>query len=225
MSIDDKELTKYKGRVEEWLANLLKRPKSFHKEQNTTIRFIVPLLQLLGWDPLSNATDIEFEYDAKNKELKKRGSADIALYGKSRSKPKIIIEVKRIQDEEGKTGKQVLRYLKAKGIKFGIYTNGQEIKLIDNRTPVKYIPEGLFTIKVKDFIKYKEVLAIFSKESVQKTEALEDLARDFHSKNFWGGVKEQERVKGKTKAQKAEDKYYLRLDYAKRRLQNKSRKT
>ncbi len=143
------------------------------------------------------------------------GRVDIALYVGDSDKPKIIVEIKRIHEKELGTGRQVLQYLRASGIKYGIYTNGKEIRFIDNRTPVKFIPEGLFIIKVKDFVKYKKVLSALTKESVQAGK-LDKLVKCFHSKEFWQFIKQKE--EGKKKSEKADTKYRLRLEYAEGKL-------
>ncbi len=207
-----KHLLNYQKRLREYLRKGSIEQKRCHSENNTTIKFIVPLLQILGWDPLSK--DMEFEYTVRGRKLKRPHRVDIALYTQGPRKPKILVEIKRIQDDLG-TGRQVLRYLHARRIKYAIYTNGKEIRLLDNRTPTKYRPEGLFIIKIEDFIKYKDVLTVLTKGSVESGK-LDRLAKSYHAPEFWGSV-----IKGERKIKRSERKdmkYVLRLEYARKQI-------
>jgi len=187
----------------------------YKDERNTTIKFIVPLLNILGWNQLSK--EMEFEYVVKGKGLKHSSRVDIALYAKSSEKPDILVEIKRLKkdsDDLG-TGRQMLRYLSAAKIKYGIYTNGKKLMLLDNRTPTEYMPEGLFVIKVEDFVDYGKVLAALSKDSI-KQKKLERLVKDYHSQDFWDFIKKKEK---RVKRSGREDlKYKLRLEYAMKKL-------
>lgn len=209
-----KQLEDYQKKVEDWRRSREKEinRKLCNDERNTTVKFIIPLLNILDWNHLSR--DMEFEHRVQGRETKRLTRVDIALYTEDSIKPKIFVEIKRIEDELG-TGRQVLRYLHAEGVKYGIYTNGREIRLLDNRTPTKYAPEGLFCIRVGDFVKYHKVLDVLSKESIE-TGKLDKLAECYHSKNFWDFVKKKEREIEVSK--RKELKYGLRLDYAKRKL-------
>lgn len=206
-----RQLLDYQKRVKDWLKNDFKNG-GYDKEQNTTIKFVVPLLNILGWDSYSK--EMEFEYPIHQKERDKLTRVDIALYTKDSKKPKILVEIKRIQEELG-TGRQLLRYLHAEKVKYGIYTNGREVRLIDIRTPTKYIPEGLFIIRAEDFSSYPKVLSALSKNSVERG-LLHKIVKSFHTHDFWGEVQRKEKKVKKNDRKKL--KYYLRLDYVNRQL-------
>lgn len=201
------QLRDYQKRVKDYLQFKETKPYKnlYNDERNTTVKFIIPLLNMLGWRHLSE--DMEFEHTVRCKEIKNPKRVDIALYTKNSERPKILVEIKRIQDELG-SGRQLLRYLHTKKIDYGVYTNGREIKLIHKSTPTQYVPEGLFTIKVEDFIKNKKVLSVLSKKSVECGK-LDKLERTYHGKNFWNMIK---------KYQRYIPKYYLRLMHAEKVL-------
>lgn len=210
-----RQLQDYQKRVDRFKDKKIDKGL-YSDERNTTIKFIVPLLNILGWNHLTS--DMEFEHPVKGKEIKKSTRVDIALYTRGSKKPKIFVEIKRIIQDKLGTGRQVLRYLHAEKVKYGIYTNGKEIRLLDNRTPVKYVPEGLFILKVKDFVKYHRVLAILSKRYVEKGK-LDKLAKSFHSERFWNLVKREE--KEVKRSERQDLKYSLRLEYAENELKNR----
>lgn len=210
-----RQLRDYQKRVKDWLAHKDEEISRnlYNDERNTTVKFIAPLFNILGWNHLSR--NVEYEHTVRCKKLKMPKHVDIALYTKDSKKPKIFVEIKRIQDELG-TGRQLLRYLHAEKVKYGIYTNGREIRLLDNRTPIKYVPEGLFIIKVEDFIRYNKVLAVLSKKAVDSGK-LDRIARSFHDKErFWKQVENKEKKVKRSERKKL--KYYLRLEYANKQL-------
>jgi hypothetical protein len=138
-------------------------------EKNTTVKFIIPLFSILGWDPFSK--EMEFEYPVLRAKSGKSHSdhVDIALYINNNKKPRIIVEIKPILNDLTR-GSQLLRYLQNARISQGIYTNGKEIKLISMQgVRHGFSPRVLFHLKnLDDFIEYKEVLWLFSKESFKK---------------------------------------------------------
>lgn len=175
------ELKRYNDKVKKWRSEIISENK-YDKEQNTTIKFVVPLFEILGWGRLYK--DMEFEYAVHNKKGKSIGRADIALYikdsNKPKEKPKILVEIKRIQGKLGK-GSQLFKYLKAEGINYGIYTNGDEIRLLDKRCLYpSCAPHTLFMLKARQFKKYRGALRILSKESV-KRKKLDKLANLYDS--------------------------------------------
>src|SRR3989338_1831812 len=155
------QLRKYQKRVEDWF-NFIKDKKGteFNKEQNTTVKFIIPLLKILGWEYLSR--DVEFEYHLKDKKHGTR-HVDIALYiyNTNPKRPKIVVEVKPIPrtnqfDIKGPT-RQIFRdYLRANKVAFGILTNGMELIVFTGRF-VRHDSKRartLFRLKLKDFIEF-----------------------------------------------------------------------
>ncbi len=171
-----RNLKRYIDKIKKWSGGIIKKNK-YDKEQNTVIKFVVPLFELLGWGPLYK--DMEFEYAVRNKKGQKLGRADIALYIKDSEKPIILVEIKPIQGKLGE-GRQLFKYLKAEGINYGIYTNGNEFRLLDKRyTQPSYAPHTLFMLEARQFNKYRRVLRVLSKESV-KRKKLDKLANLYH---------------------------------------------
>lgn len=201
-----KLLKDYQDKVNNWLE--FKKDKEgteFNKEINTVIKFVVPLLNLLGWDSLSE--EVEFEYlDSAG------GRADIALY--INNVPKILIEVKPIQNPfKDKYPTKIFNYISKARIKYGIATNGKEIILYDNYRVRKEYKRGskLFSLKLDDFIEYSNVLLLLSKDMVEKG-VLDKFATTFHrdNNNFYKWRK------SKMKAGDSNyNEYILRLEFAK----------
>lgn len=206
-----KELMGYKLRAQKWIRR--SDAESCGLEKNTTVKFIIPLLEILGWDPLSK--EVEFEYPVYNKEKKKTDHVDIALYTKSSLKkgiPKILVEIKRIQDRLG-SGRQMLKYLQNTKVSRGIYTNGQELKLIAKLGVRKgFWPRVLFHLKnLNDFVEYKEILYLFSKKSLERNE-LDRLAKYLNSGNdYWAWFRQNKSKYSKNR---------LPLIYAKEKLKD-----
>lgn len=51
-----KKLRDYKKRVKDWCDFIKdKKGTEFKTEQNTIVKFVIPLLEMLGWCPLSEA--------------------------------------------------------------------------------------------------------------------------------------------------------------------------
>src|SRR3989338_10058054 len=104
-----KQLKIYLARVKEFRGSVEKNT-GFKLEQNTTIKFVVPLLNILGWNHLQN--DMGFEYPVRGR---KKRRCDIALYTDypKLKTPKVLVEIKRIQVPEKKfeSGQYLLEYL------------------------------------------------------------------------------------------------------------------
>lgn len=210
-----------KGKLEEYSekVNRFSDPSGkFKLELNTTIKFVIPLLNILGWEHLGDNMGFEYPVRSKNLDDKKRVThCDIALYldGKN-EKPEILVEVKPIQSENFGSGRYLLRYLCPAKIRYGIYTNGRELKLLDSRTPKSYHPEGLFSLKAKDFSTYADVLWMLSKEKVSEKGFLKSFADAYHKKSgFFHWMKSPDLADFK------QDKYKLRLEFARRFLSGK----
>ena len=206
-----KQLRNYLKRFNEFRSSVEKNT-GFDLEQNTTIKFVVPLLNILGWQHLQN--DMGCEYPVNSKKESNRIRCDIALYtdySKSK-KPKILVEIKRIQAPKFESGRYLLRYLNATKIDYGIFTDGKELKLVDRRTPARSNPEGLFSLKVNDFSNYADVLWILSKEMVAKSK-LDEFAYAYHFKPKFFHWAESEKIKSSELK-----KYKLRLEFARRFL-------
>jgi hypothetical protein len=202
--INLKELREYQNRVKKWPEKGYANEK-FSMEQNTIIKFTVPLLEALGWDTKSEL--VEFEYTVKSVgERIRKIRVDVALYVPGHSTPQVLVEVKRMR-KPFESGKYLLRYLnKNSKVKYGIFTNGEELKLIDNTTRKDFEPSGLFSIRAEDFHNWPEALSLLSFDSV-KEGVLNDFVEAYHDK-FWGWHNEE------IKSKKHTD-YELRLIFAK----------
>lgn len=200
------KLRDYRERIRDW--NQFKTDKKgtqFNKEQNTVIKFVAPLLNILKWDVLSK--EVEFEYLNPS-----GGRADIALY--INGKPQILIEVKPIQNKFKKEWPtKIFDYMSKAKIKYGIETNGDEVTLYDNYRVKSNCKRGskLFSIRSDDFITYSVVLWLLSKDMVEKGE-LDRFATAFHrtNDNFYKWRESRKRPRDSNY-----NEYTLRLEFAK----------
>jgi predicted type IV restriction endonuclease len=88
-------------------------------EEGTKNSFIMPLLQILGYDVFDNADVVpEFIADAG---MKKNEKVDYAL--NKNGKPIVLIECKKWKEKLDKHGTQLTRYFTFSVAKFGILTN------------------------------------------------------------------------------------------------------
>lgn len=173
-----KQLKKYKDRVKKWEREIIQKSK-YDTEQNTVIKFVIPLLEMLRWSRLYK--EMQFEYVVRDRKTKKRSRVDIALYTKDSAKPKTLVEIKPINTNLSK-GSQMLTYLRNTDVKYGIYTNGKEIKLIAKRgVRHGFGPRTLFHLRnIDDFIEYNDLLWLFSKPSL-KSGKLDNLIELYHT--------------------------------------------
>lgn len=179
------QLNKYQTEVKEW-RSIIKGTK-FNKEENTTVKFVVPLFTMLGWDTLR---DMEFEYYIANKDKKGGRFVDIVLY--INNKPKILIEVKPIQDELDKASKQIFRYLSDSGIPYGIVTNGKELVVFSGKYCGKSCERGreLFHFRIdgeqkkNDFIVYRDIFSAISKKCIENG-IFDALVQALQKKEYW----------------------------------------
>ncbi len=201
-------LKSYQKRVEIWLKNI--KGTQYNKEQNTTIKFIIPLFEILGWDPHSR--DMEFEYLIYDKNKSAR-HADIALYVRNSEHPKIIVEIKPIQHKTLGSS-QIFKYIRDAKVTYGIMTNGRELKIYDRRfcRADSGRAKKLLGLKAEDFIRYKNVLLMLSKRMVEKGE-FDKLAKAYCSTTYVPWVKLQ-RIKLQKPRLSKFDKYELPLKYA-----------
>ena len=244
IKISLEQLRDYQERVKSWRKFIeARKGTEFNKEQNTTVKFIIPLLEILGWRSFSK--DVEFEYHLKDKRHKTR-HVDIALYlfDKNPKIPKILVEVKSIprtsQDDMKHPAHQVFRdYLRANKVTYGILTNGIKLILFDKRF-VRYdskTARPLFAIKLKDFIEFSDVLWLLSKHMVENGK-LDELVEMYHHEFYrpWffpkrDMIKNKEFDKlakiyktdwEKKTGSKEQNEYMLRLVFAKKFLSGKN---
>jgi adenine-specific DNA-methyltransferase len=87
-------------------------------EENVKLKIVLPLLNILGYDPIK---DMDFEHFVENKR------ADIAIIIKE--KPKIVIECKSLEKNLDDHIAQVLNYAIKMAIPYILLTNGKEFRL------------------------------------------------------------------------------------------------
>lgn len=196
-----KQLSSYCKRVGDWKTYI--KGTRYNKEENTMIKFVVPFFNLLGWDHLTR--EMEFEYFVGSGV----GLSDIALYIEKFEIPKILVEVKPIQNNfVEKYPTKIFKYISRAKVKFGIALNGKELILYDNYRVRHNYRRGsrLLTLKANDFVDYCDVVSLFSKNSV-KSGRLDKFAKFYHS-NFYEWRKPQK------KGNSLYDEYVLRLAFA-----------
>ncbi|MEI8349866.1 MAG: type I restriction enzyme HsdR N-terminal domain-containing protein [Candidatus Omnitrophota bacterium] len=217
-----KQLFDYQNKVNDWIKfRKNKKGTQFNKEENTKIKFVVSLLDILGWNPLKGY-DVEFEHHIPK--VKGRDAADIALYisSEKHSKPVILIEVKPIQmpfKKEYPT--KILEYMSRSKVRFGINTNGRELVLFHSYGVRHDAKSGckLFSLELKDFIVYKDVLLMLSKRKVQEG-VLDGFADEFHHGKKYGKKFSDWRRPEKKYRDPRYNKYILRLKFAKEFLKH-----
>jgi predicted type IV restriction endonuclease len=96
-------------------------------EENVKIKIVIPLLELLDYNPQQ---DMDFEHHVQNKK------ADIALL--FNNKPKLFVESKDLDENLDKHIHQALDYAFNKGVEWVILTNGLEIRVY--KSFIQYIP-------------------------------------------------------------------------------------
>lgn len=208
--MNKKQLDDYKKRAYNWQKIVKKYKKiRFNKEENTMIKFVIPLFEMLGWKRLDQ--EMEFEYYVKG-----YGLADIALYtDEYNDRPKILVEVKPIQDEfKDKWPTKIFQYISTSKVKHGVATNGKEIILYDRFRVRHDYKRGrrLLCLKLEDFERYSDILLLFSKRMI-KNNVLDRFSEHYHEFYKW----RKERKTGN----RSHDEYKLRLDFAKDFLENK----
>jgi hypothetical protein len=212
----EKKLKEYQEGIKSWCKFVenfreefkLKGGTQFNKEENTMVKFVVPLLEILGWEPFSLVAEVEFEYNVKG-----AGLADIALY--IDQKPRILIEVKSIFDDfKEQWPTKIFKYISSANVQFGIATNGKELILYDNYRVKKTSREGCkllyLNLEKQKTDEYSAVLSLLSKKSVENGR-LERFAEEFHKE---GGGFFQWREPRKKKGDKIYNERVLRLKFA-----------
>lgn len=132
-------------------------------EENTIIKFILPLLEILGWDQASD----EVEYQ---RTLKAMGRTDIIL--KIEGKPVVIIEAKKFNSELNDVHmKQAMRY--KTHARWIIITNGKELRLYDRRKRSKWGRE-FFSLKYDSYKEYSDLLELISRKKIEKLALISD---------------------------------------------------
>lgn len=136
-------------------------------EQNTKTKIIEPLLEVLGWDPMF---DMELEYPIKVGSGTKK--VDYVLM---KDTPAVFIETKAKYKSLKDTDLDQLRsYMKLAGVRWGILTNGKELKIcrlkfVHNQNDFEIIK----VINIDDIMDSIESLSIISKNNIYNGNSLD----------------------------------------------------
>ena len=145
-------------------------------EEGTKNSFIMPLLQILGYDVFNNSEVVpEFIADVG---MRKNEKVDYAIY--KNGKPVVLIECKKWKEKLDKHGTQLTRYFTFSVAKFGILTNGIKFWFytdLDKTNIMDNFP--FFQFDITDHTEAEaEFVQLFSKELYDQKKIL-DLAAEF----------------------------------------------
>jgi predicted type IV restriction endonuclease len=165
-------------------------------EPNTVVKYVVPVLEMLGWDKMA---DIEFEYKAHNS----KKACDIALM-LERQKPAVLIEVKPLDDDLREPHvSQLAYYLHTEKVRWGIVTNGREWRFYDKkrfsqkkgqkaRTLFRLVLNDYKHLDKKDVSRIADILWVLSRENV--TRGFLDAIGDNFLAEFLKGEKQMKKA-------------------------------
>ena len=145
-------------------------------EEGTKNSFIMPLLQILGYDVFNNSEVVpEFIADVG---MRKNEKVDYAIY--KNGKPVVLIECKKWKEKLDKHGTQLTRYFTFSVAKFGILTNGIKFWFytdLDKTNIMDNFP--FFQFDITDHTEAEaEFVQLFSKDLYDQKKIL-DLAAEF----------------------------------------------
>jgi predicted type IV restriction endonuclease len=145
-------------------------------EEGTKNSFIMPLIQILGYDVFNNSEVVpEFIADVG---MKKNEKVDYALF--KNGKPIVLIECKKWREKLDKHGTQLTRYFTFSVAKFGILTNGIKFWFytdLDKTNIMDNYP--FFQFDITDHTEAEaEFVQLFSKEIYDQKKIL-DLATEY----------------------------------------------
>ena len=157
-----KEINRYIEKVKEFL-------KGHHEinESTTIARFILPMFNILGWDPSSGDVELECK-------IKGAGRPDIAL--KIDNEIKYLVEAKILNKElSGRCIPQVGKYImkRRSSIRWAILTNGTELRVYDVRFRSKH-PRLFFKLSLDNLGKYFDILWLLSRGKIYKLDTVAD---------------------------------------------------
>ncbi len=136
-------------------------------EENVKIKIVIPLLELLGYNLQQ---DMDFEHHVRNKK------ADIALLFDN--KPKLLIEVKDLDENLDNHIHQALDYAFNKGVEWVILTNGLKIRVY--KSFIQYMPPEdrlIFNTTLSNLPQlFNALFELVSKEYLQDAKKLNEKA-------------------------------------------------
>lgn len=146
-------------------------------EENTKVKIIQPLIDLLGWDVFSEEVKLEYSMQIGS------GSthADYAL--QLEGTPVVFIEAKGCDSTLSDSDRsQLSSYMRQKGVDWGLLTNGDHLEVIKRRTDSPHPEEvTLADFPIEELSQNWSVVQLLSKDLVQ-TEEADKIARRIRSR-------------------------------------------
>ena len=136
-------------------------------EENTKVKLIQPLIELLGWDVYSS--EVELEYPIQIGQGQARADYALLIDGT----PVVFIEAKGCDTTLSDSDRSQLKsYIRQKGADWGLLTNGRQFEVLKRRKDSD-LPEevSLATFPIDDLETNWTILELLSKELVRSGEA------------------------------------------------------
>lgn len=136
-------------------------------EENTKVKLIQPLIELLGWDVYS--ADVELEYPMQIGRGNTRADYALQLEGA----PVVFIEAKGCDSTLSDSDKsQLTSYMRQKGVDWGLLTNGRTFEILKRRNESDRPDEvSLAEFDLDELNSNWSVMKLLSKELVRSGEA------------------------------------------------------
>lgn len=136
-------------------------------EENTKVKLIQPLIELLGWDVYS--ADVELEYPMQIGRGNTRADYALQLEGA----PVVFIEAKGCDSTLSDSDKsQLTSYMRQKGVDWGLLTNGRSFEILKRRNESDRPDEvSLAELDLDELDSNWSVMKLLSKELVRSGEA------------------------------------------------------
>jgi hypothetical protein len=133
-------------------------------EPNTRAKLIRPLIDLLGWDIL---TDVELEYSIQIGTNTIRADYAFLL----EDTPVVMVEAKACTRELTDSDEKQLRsYMVGESVNWGLLTNGRQLRIL-HRQKNRDRPEVLSSLSLNQLVDEGELLRCLSKEFIETGEA------------------------------------------------------
>lgn len=136
-------------------------------EENTKVKLVQPLIELLGWDVYSS--DVELEYPMQIGRGNTRADYALQLEGA----PVVFIEAKGCDSTLSESDKvQLTSYMRQKGVDWGLLTNGRRFEIYRRRNESNRPEEvSLAEFDLENLEENWSVMKLLSKDLVRSGEA------------------------------------------------------
>ncbi|PSQ23196.1 restriction endonuclease subunit R [Halobacteriales archaeon QS_8_65_32] len=137
-------------------------------EENTKVKLIQPLIELLGWDTFSS--EVELEYPIQIGQGHARADYALLLDGS----PAVFVEAKGCDTTLSDGARSQLKsYMRQKGAGWGLLTNGQRFEVLKRREDSDLPDEVLLaSLSIEELRSNWNVLELLSRELVRSGEAV-----------------------------------------------------